>query len=159
MTAPARDDELERRIDELSKRRPDIDPSDIIEVVESVMASISGDLSSINQRLFAEIESLAQFINTAKAEIAALKPEEIKETHLATASDELEVIVNHTEQATNSIFEAVETIEELSANMDPEVAGKITDAVTTVYEACRRCVSQASSKEIGGWPAASCAAR
>ncbi|MCG8360435.1 MAG: protein phosphatase CheZ [Kiloniellales bacterium] len=100
------------------------------------MSSISGDISSINQRLYSEIEALARFINTAKGEIAALRPSEIKDRHLATASDELDEIVNHTEQATNSIFEAVETIEGLCGDMTEPVAEKITDAVTTVYEAC-----------------------
>ena len=136
MTAAALQVELDRRIEELAKKRPDIDPADIIEVVESVMASISGDLSSVNAKLYAEIESLARFINHAKSEIAALRPDEIKDEHLARATDELEAIVGSTESATNQIFEAIETIEGLAPSMAPETGEKVTEAVTSVYEAC-----------------------
>ncbi len=151
MAAPARDDETDRRIEELSKLCVGVDPNDIIEVVESVMASISGDTSTINQKLYSELESLARFIETAKSEIAALKPDEIKDQHLALASDELQLIVNHTEQATHSIFEAVETIESLAESMPPETSEKITEAVTQVYEACgfQDLTGQRISKVVG----------
>ena len=136
MAVAALQEDLCRRIEELAQARPDVDPEDIIEVVESVMASISGDLSAVNLKLYAEIESLARFINHAKAEIAALRPDEIKDEHLATATDELEAIVGATESATNQIFEAVESIEELGASLQADQAEKITAAVTSVYEAC-----------------------
>lgn len=136
MAAMALPEDLARRIDDLAQKRPEIDPADIIEVVESVMTSISGDLSAVNLKLYAEIESLARFINHAKAEIAALRPDEIKDQHLATATDELGAIVGSTEQATNQIFEAVESIEALAKTLPPEAEEKITQAVTSVYEAC-----------------------
>ena len=65
-----------------------------------------------------------------------MRPDEIKTEHLAAATDELEVIIGQTESATNSIFEAVETIEQLCEKMDAETAEAVTNAVTTVYEAC-----------------------
>jgi chemotaxis protein CheZ len=136
MVAALLPEDLSKRVQELAKKRPEIDPADIIEVVESVMTSISGDLSAVNLKLYAEIESLARFINQAKSEIAALRPDEIKDEHLATATDELEAIVGSTEQATNQIFEAVEMIESLAPTMPPETSEKITEAVTSVYEAC-----------------------
>lgn len=136
MAVAALQEDLYRRIEDLAQSRPDIDPEDIIEVVESVMASISGDISAVNLKLYAEIESLARFINHAKAEIAALRPDEIKDEHLATATDELEAIVGATESATNQIFEAVESIEELGASLEQEHSDKISEAVTSVYEAC-----------------------
>src|SRR6202012_3244408 len=57
-------------------------------------------------------------------------------TLLPTATDELDAIVGATEEATNGILQAVEVIEGLTAEMDPAVAEKITDAVTQVYESC-----------------------
>ena len=136
MAVAALQEDLYRRIEDLAQSRPDIDPEDIIEVVESVMASISGDISAVNLKLYAEIESLARFINHAKSEIAALRPDELKDEHLATATDELEAIVGATESATNQIFEAVETIEEVGSSLAQEQCDKISEAVTSVYEAC-----------------------
>ena len=131
-----RRDELDEQIAALARKPELVDPTDIVDVVECVMASVSGDVSTVNHNLFREIEVLARFIQTAKAEIASLRPEEIKHEHLATAADELEVIVGQTEEATNSIFSAVETIESLCEEMDPALAEKVTNAVTEVYEAC-----------------------
>ena len=136
MSTPVRLDELDEQIDALVRNSGSVDPAEIADVVESVMATVSGDLSTVNQRLYCEIESLARFIHTAKAEIASMRPDEIKTEHLASATDELEVIVGQTETATNSIFEAVETIEQLCGQMDEPTAEAVTNAVTTVYEAC-----------------------
>ena len=129
-------DEMDEQIEALVRNSGSVDPAEIVEVVESVMATVNGDISSVNQRLYGEIESLARFIHTAKSEIASLRPDEIKTEHLAAATDELEVIVGQTEEATNSIFGAVEEIEQLCGRMDEETAEAVTNAVTTVYEAC-----------------------
>jgi len=123
MTAPRLNPETARRVDALLKRRggSGVDAAAIAAVVESVMASMEGDLSAVNLKLYAELEGLARYIADAKAEIA---------------TDELEAIVGATEQATNSILEAAETIEAMTGRMEPEVSGRVTEAVTRVYEAC-----------------------
>ena len=138
MTAPRLNPETAKRVDALLKRRggSGVDAAAIAAVVESVMASMEGDLSAVNLKLYAELEGLARYIADAKAEIAALRPDEIRERHLPTATDELEAIVGATEQATNSILEAVESIESMTGRMEPEVSGQVTEAVTRVYEAC-----------------------
>ncbi len=128
--------DLDEKIAALAERQPGIDPKDITDIVASVMSSLEGDLSAVNLKLYSEIESLSQFIEVARREIASLSPEEITDEHLPTATDELEAIVGATEKATETIFESVETIESLTERMDAEVAEKITDAVTQVYEAC-----------------------
>lgn len=128
--------ELERTLQELANRGPGGEPTELAAAVESVMATVEGDLSAVNLKLYAEIEALSRYIANAKAEIAQVRPEEIRTTHLPTATDELEAIVGATEQATHQIFEAVEGIEEVAATLEPETAQKLTDHVTSVYEAC-----------------------
>jgi len=105
-------------------------------VVESILATMDGDLSQTNLKLYAELESLARYITEAKSEIASLRPDEIRSQHLPTATDELEAIVGATEQATNGILSAMEVLEGLTGEMSPELGEKITEAVTQVYEAC-----------------------
>lgn len=136
MAAPATERAFGAPIEQRPAARTTIDPVDIQEAVESIMASITGDVSSVNLKLFSEIEALAVFINNAKAEIAALRPDDIKTEHLPNATDELEAIVGSTETATNSIFEAIEAIEEVAGELDGAQADKINAAVTSVYEAC-----------------------
>lgn len=130
------DEELEARLAALLRGHQGLQPADLVEVVESIVSSAQGDLSSVNLRLYTEIEALSSYIQTARSEIASLRPDEITDEHLPAAGEELEAIVGATEQATNSIMEAVEAIENEAAKLDPEAAERITNAVTNVYEAC-----------------------
>ncbi|MCH8924545.1 MAG: protein phosphatase CheZ [Proteobacteria bacterium] len=136
MALPTLNQEIEQQLHDLSRTGCCIDPKDILEVVESVMASISGDHASLNHRLHADIEALANYINAAKAEISDIEADKINTEYLPEASDQLSAIVGATEQATNDIFEAIESIEALAAKMDSKTAKRVTGAVTRVYEAC-----------------------
>ena len=128
--------DLERQLAILRKRQIQVDARDILEVVESVMGSLHGDGSTLNSKLHSDIEALANYISTIKAEIAEIRADKINEEYVPTASDELSAIVESTEQATNSIFEAVETIEALTLDMAPDVAERVATSVTGIYEAC-----------------------
>jgi len=127
---------VDARLVELSKAPTVVDPAEIVEIVEAVLGSVSGDRTGINQRLHEDIEALAKFIQSAKAEIASLGADEIKTKFLPTASDELNAIVGATEKATNEIFEAVEQIETTSGAISPEDAASLAEAATRIYEAC-----------------------
>jgi chemotaxis protein CheZ len=79
---------------------------------------------------------LSQLIQSAKSEIAAIRPEDINQQHIPTATDELDAIVGATEDATGTILDSMEKIEGLTGKMDAEVGAQVGDAVTRVYEAC-----------------------
>ncbi len=136
MTAASQRADLDARLAALSRSQASLDPKDLVEIIESIASTMEGDVTSVNVRFYAEIEALARYIHETKAEIASLRPDEITDTHLPTATDELEAVVGATEKATEQIFEAVEQIEELTAGMEEEVSAKIVEAVTMVYEAC-----------------------
>lgn len=114
-----------------------LDPRQAVDAVEAAMASAEAEhLGLDGTASYREIIDLAKFIQSARNEIAELRPQEINEEHLPTATDELDAIVLSTEGATNTIFEAVEAIESLTAEMDPQTADAVTNHVTAVYEAC-----------------------
>ena len=137
MTAQAaKHAQVESRLAALSRVPLGVDPADIAEVVESVLGSISGDKSGVNLKLHEDISALADFIRSAKADITALRADEISTKFIPAASDELSAIVGATETATNEIFEAVDTIEAASNGLAPEAAEPIAEAVTRIYEAC-----------------------
>lgn len=132
-TVPA---ELIGRLSELQGRMQTVSRAEIAEVVSALLAEMEGDLSEDNLKLYAELESLSRYILAAKSEIAALRPDEITAQHLPKATDELDAIVGATEEATNSILAAMETLETLAGELPPEQGDKVTEAVTQVYEAC-----------------------
>ena len=105
-------------------------------IVHQVLASMSGDISASDLRLYKELEELARYIHHAKAEIAAIRPQEIRENHIPTATDELDAVIGATETATNTIMDACDTISGLAGNLDPEHGNVLIDCVTRVFEAC-----------------------
>lgn len=109
---------------------------DIRLVVQDVLASMSGGVAAPDLKLYGELAALAQFIEHAKAEIAAVRPQEISDEHIPLATDELDAVVGATEDATGAILDACETIETVSTQLPPEIAEKLSDAVTRIYEAC-----------------------
>ena len=101
------------------------------EVMDSVAAARPGNGKEFKQ----DVEELADYITIARAEIRRLNASMINSVYLPVANDELNAIVGATEQATISISEAVETIQDMVPLMDPHVAAAVADAVTRVYEA------------------------
>ena len=137
MSSSAISAELTDNLADLRDQHGDIvRTEDIVSVVESMMASMKGDLTATDLELYGELEALAAYIHAAKADIAALRPDEVKDDYLPTAADELDAIVAATEKATNTIMDATEQIEGLMDKVDPEDASVIMEATSTIYEAC-----------------------
>ncbi len=86
--------------------------------------------------LFSELESLALFIETAKRDIAAVHPEEIRKKHLPNAADELDAIVAATADATGSILDSAERLAAIAETLSGPAGEQITEQVTRIFEAC-----------------------
>jgi chemotaxis protein CheZ len=106
------------------------------DVVRSVFATLHGDLTSKETGLLSEVEELGRTIAAAKAEIAALRVDDITVSHIPSATDELDAIVAHTAAATNAILEVCETLDILAGSVEGDAAAKLADATTRIYEAC-----------------------
>ncbi len=137
MVAKGVDRDLSLRLDAIRREHGDTVRIDqIAEVVRGMLDTMSGDISASDLRLYREIESLADYIHAAKAEIAALRPGEIKNEFIASATDELDAIVGATEAATNEIMDSAEHLEALTPMMDAQVAERLTEITTRIFEAC-----------------------
>ena len=82
------------------------------------------------------MESLGRTIAAAKAEIAALRVDDITVSDIPFATDELDAIVAHTAAATHAILETCETLDAVAEHLDGEPAAQLQDATTRIYEAC-----------------------
>ena len=133
-TIPA--DALITRLAAIRARYPASAPEMVAEVVRAVLTSMHGDLVSGEVSLLSEVEALGRTIASAKAEIAALRVDDITVSHIPFATDELDAIVAHTALATNAILESCETLDEVGTKVSSELAAKLTDATTRIYEAC-----------------------
>lgn len=127
---------LPDRLAEIRARHPAADPEEIAEVVRAVLCTMKGDLSGTDTSLLTEVEELGRTIARAKAEIAALKVDDISAAHIPSATDELDAIVAHTAAATESILETCETLDEVGAELGDKAGAALQDATTKIYEAC-----------------------
>ncbi len=109
---------------------------EVTEIVRSILGSMDGDISATDLRLYKEVVDLAKFIENAKNELASLQPEEIRDEHIRSATDELDAVVGATEKATFAIFNSCDAISALAGKAEPEVAGKLNEEITRIFEAC-----------------------
>ena len=128
-------DDLSKRIDGLRNNRPEVSREEIHRAVEEVISSLTGTLTMSDIKLYRELEDLARFIQSAKREIAALRPHDIQDEHIPMATDELDAVVEATARATGEILDRAEALEKLALTLPPEAAAEITDAVTRIFEA------------------------
>ena len=136
MKLKGEDADLRRKIDAIGpKGQIAVEAGEVAEVVEAVVASLSGDMSVADLKLYRELEQLAHYIQTAKREIAEIQPHDISE-RIPAATDELDAVVDHTAEATGTILDAAETMEKAAQRLPSETAGLIAGAVTRIYEAC-----------------------
>lgn len=101
-----------------------------------MLSTMNGDLSAKETTLLHEVAELGQTIANAKAEIAALRVDDIKQRDIPFATDELDAIVAHTATATHDILESCETLDQVADALTGENATKLQDATTKIYEAC-----------------------
>lgn len=135
--ALAKDTHLEERLDELKNTNDSlVSVNEVKDVVQSVMDSLKGELTATDIQLFMELESLAHYIESAKKDIAALRPDEVRDEHIPSATDELDAIVESTAEATNRIMDCTEIIENEFPNMPDDISEKLMDVTTNIFEAC-----------------------
>jgi chemotaxis protein CheZ len=129
-------DPLSKRLAELRMERPELDAVTIADVVRAVLGTMSGDLTIQETSLLTEVAELGRTIASAKAEIAALRVDEITDSHIPFATDELDAIVAHTASATHAILESCETLDAVSTDLaGSDASARLQDATTRIYEA------------------------
>lgn len=102
-------------------------------------------LEEIEERLVKDVLDMQGRIKDTKEEIAALRHPKAKDDKIQRASLQLDAIVEQTEQATSTILESVEKMEEQinhirDTHANDQIIANSTDlmidAITHVYEAC-----------------------
>jgi len=135
---------VSHRLDDLRRRYPAAQTDVVAEVVRAVLETMQGDLTPQEKTLLSEVEELGRTIATAKAEIAALKVDDINASHIPSATDELDAIVAHTASATDIILEVCEMLDRLGTELGrdtvspvaAEASTQLQNATMRIYEAC-----------------------
>lgn len=109
---------------------------------QSTLDTFHRDMAEI-RRLEAEMTAIREAITQTKTEIATLHHSGFQGKELGKVTDELDAVVNGTEQATETILSAAETIEDRVGNLaaklsgdDQGMANDAVEAVMAIFEAC-----------------------
>ncbi len=124
------------RLSAIRARYPEAEPDLVADVMRAVLGTKPGASGERDATLIREVEELGRMIASARAEIAALRVDDITDSHIPSATDELDAIVAHTASATDRILETCETLDLVAVELTGDLAARLQDATTRIYEAC-----------------------
>jgi chemotaxis protein CheZ len=121
-----------------SLNRTDLKDPRLVEVLDlsqQLVDAMQAFFGSLDNKVIGEFRYIGTYIARTRQEIAALRPNDIKEERIPSAGAELEAIVKHTEEATNTIMGAAEAIMVADPN-DPSFADTVNERVLEIFQAC-----------------------
>ncbi len=110
------------------------------EEVTSIIRTVLGDIDKNKEptaKLFDELTKLEGYIESMRGELAQMRTIQISHDHIPMASDELDAVVEETEQATGAIMDACDNVQSIANSLDDESKkSKLINSITKIYEAC-----------------------
>jgi chemotaxis protein CheZ len=118
------------------RKETDVSLNDVVALAEITAESFQAFFASMDAAIYRELREIASYITTMKEEIGALQPNDLKARRIPDAGRELDLIVQSTAEATNTIMECAEAI--MAADASDPVAYKsfVDDKMIMVFEAC-----------------------
>ena len=110
------------------------DRNKVVQIVNSVIAKVEGGSADSLRNLSVELQSLGDAIEKIKHELADARTGDVKDTHVPTATEELDAVVTAAKQATDTIMNSCDAISAIVAGSPLEV--KVGAETTKIFEAC-----------------------
>lgn len=120
---------------ELKQNKGDVSLEDVGDMFMQMAMSLPLQ-SPADRRMQEEIAQLAEFITDAKKEIFAISTNEKSEAVIVDASAHLDEVIKSTEDATNTIMDAADAIQNAMSGVGGDKEKKIIESTTRIYEAC-----------------------
>ncbi|PLX45312.1 MAG: hypothetical protein C0605_01105, partial [Hyphomicrobiales bacterium] len=142
---------------EYARRNRHADTEEVLAAIERLTSRMAQPAADADlDRVRIDLKEMAEAISHTKHEIAAMNPDGEGESQILIASGELDSIVSETEQATSSILEAAEQVQEAAWIMredgiDADMCDTLDGLATRIYTACsfQDLTGQRTSKVIG----------
>ena len=127
---------FERLIGFLKEKRENITFHDIITLAEVAAQSMQGFFKAMDAKVYRELREIAGYIESMRTEIGALQVNDLKESRIPSAGQELGAIVAATEAATDTIMTCAEAL--MGADASDPVAYKalVDEKMMIIFEAC-----------------------
>lgn len=110
-----------------------------VDEIATIMQSIAADLTRQMEVDVAsvgrELGDLVAFISRTKTEIAAIQPHALSHQEIPGATDQLDAIVQNTEEAAGKIMDCAEQLGAIARRADDSISGDLLDIATRIFEA------------------------
>jgi chemotaxis protein CheZ len=120
----------------LKQKRENITFHDIISLAEVAAQSLQGFFQAMDAKVYRELREIAGYIDSMRTEIGALQVNDLKNTRIPSAGEELGAIVKATETATNTIMECAEALMGADASDPAAYKALVDEKMMVIFEAC-----------------------
>jgi chemotaxis protein CheZ len=120
----------------LKQKRENITFHDIISLAEVAAQSLQGFFQAMDAKVYRELREIAGYIESMRTEIGALQVNDLKNTRIPSAGEELGAIVKATENATNTIMECAEALMSADASDPAAYKALVDEKMMIIFEAC-----------------------
>jgi chemotaxis protein CheZ len=127
---------FDRLVDFLKQKRENVTFHDIISLAEISAQSLQSFFQAMDAKVYGELRAIAGYIETMRHEIGALQVNDLKETRIPAAGEELGAIVQATEAATHTIMECAETLMAADAGDPAAYKALVDEKMMVIFEAC-----------------------
>ncbi|MDQ2081884.1 chemotaxis protein [Xanthobacteraceae bacterium Astr-EGSB] len=127
---------FEDLVDFLKQKRENVTFIDIIRLAEIAASSLQSFFETFDATVYRELREIAGYIDSMRDQIGVLQVNEIKNSRIPAAGQELGAIVKATENATNTIMNCAEAL--MAADASDPVAYKalVDEKMMMIFEAC-----------------------
>lgn len=108
---------------------------EVLTLASQMSEAMQAFFGALDKTLYGELRYISAYIQRTKQEIAALRPNDIREDRIPSAGQELDAVVKHTAEATNRIMNAAESIM-VADPADASYADLVNEKVLEIFEAC-----------------------
>ena len=108
----------------------------IVGIISSVIDKVGKDQQLSLESILTELRDLLLVIEDTRRDLGMARPGDIMDKHIPGATDELDEIVKATSEATGTIMDCCDVIQDNAGKVEGEHGTAITDEVMKIYEAC-----------------------
>ena len=127
---------FDRLVEFLKEKRETVTFNDIIALAEVSAQSLQGFFQAMDAKVYRELREIAGYIDSMRNEIGALQVNDLKNSRIPAAGEELGAIVQATEAATNTIMECAEAVMAADARDPAAYKTLVDEKMLVIFEAC-----------------------
>ncbi len=110
--------------------------SEVMKLAAMAAESMQAFCESIDATTYKELRDIANYIETMRSEIGLFQVNDLKESRIPAAGEELDAITKATEDATNTIMESAEALMAADAKDVKSYKALVGEHVMKIFEAC-----------------------